>query len=204
MQRSRSFFRRVIDNLFAIFRRICDACLLGCVHMIARFSMPGQRWAGTLQRWALQGMGVHCRSSDVWIGPGVALDNPRRLHLGSRVAIGPGSRLTGYKADITIGDDFLGAPGLYINTGTHDLETLVPRYRPVVIGANVWCGTRVTICAGVEIGEGCTIGAGSLVLRNIAAHQIAVGSPCRAVRESKRPPGAWSNFRPGVEPASGR
>ena len=42
---------------------------------------------------------------------------------------------------------------------------------------------NVTICGGVTIGEGCVIGAGSVVTRDIPANSLAVGVPCRVIRE---------------------
>ncbi|HEY5792007.1 MAG TPA: acyltransferase, partial [Chthoniobacterales bacterium] len=115
------------------------------------------------------------------------------------VVIGADSRFTGAKANIMIEDDFLSASGLYINTGSHDLDTLQPTYLPVVIGRRVWCGMRVTICAGVSIGDNAVLGAGAVVLKNMPANHVAAGVPCKAIREIERPDrGAdadWTNFK---------
>ena len=51
------------------------------------------------------------------------------------------------------------------------------------IGDNVWIGGSVTILGGVTIGEDAVIGAGSVVTRDIPAGVIAVGNPCRVLRE---------------------
>lgn len=51
------------------------------------------------------------------------------------------------------------------------------------IGDNVWIGGSVTILGGVTIGEGAVVGAGSVVTRDIPAGVIAVGNPCRSLRE---------------------
>jgi acetyltransferase-like isoleucine patch superfamily enzyme len=53
--------------------------------------------------------------------------------------------------------------------------------RDVVIGDDVWLGARVVVVAGVEIGDGCIIGASSVVTRSIPAGSIAVGNPARIV-----------------------
>lgn len=187
---------RISRKIRSLYRNSYNFSFLKFIHFVAALSDPGQWPTGWLQAWALRRMGVRCPSNDVYVGLRTAIDNPKRLILGHRIAIGPDSRLTGYKADITIGDDFLSAPGLYINTGTHDLETLVPQYAPVTIGPGVWCGTRVTICAGVTIGANAVIGAGAMVVRDIPAGQLAVGVPCRPVRAARRDPSArrWSNF----------
>lgn len=53
---------------------------------------------------------------------------------------------------------------------------------PIVIGDNCWIGADVTILPGVTIGEGTVIGAKSVVTKDIPAHVIAVGNPCRVLR----------------------
>lgn len=55
--------------------------------------------------------------------------------------------------------------------------------RPIKIGAKVWIGGGAVILPGVEIGEGTTIGAGSVVTRSIPSRCVAVGNPCRVIRE---------------------
>ena len=54
---------------------------------------------------------------------------------------------------------------------------------PIFVGDNVWIGGSSIICAGVTIGENTTIGAGSVVTRDIPANVVAVGNPCRVMRE---------------------
>ena len=55
--------------------------------------------------------------------------------------------------------------------------------KPVEIGSNCWIASNVVITGGVTIGEGCVIGAGSVVTRDIPANSLAVGNPCRVIRE---------------------
>ncbi|HRH50600.1 MAG TPA: sugar O-acetyltransferase [Panacibacter sp.] len=54
---------------------------------------------------------------------------------------------------------------------------------PVTIGDNVWIGGGTIICPGVTIGANTTIGAGTVVVKNIPANVVAVGNPCRVIRE---------------------
>ena len=53
---------------------------------------------------------------------------------------------------------------------------------PITIGNNVWIGGGSIICAGVSIGDNTTIGAGSVVVKNIPANAVAVGNPCRVIK----------------------
>lgn len=53
---------------------------------------------------------------------------------------------------------------------------------PVTIGNSVWIGCNVSILPGVTIGDNCTIGAGSVVTRDIPANSLAAGNPCRVIR----------------------
>ena len=55
--------------------------------------------------------------------------------------------------------------------------------KPITIGDNCWIAGNVTICGGVTIGEGCVVGAGSVVTKDIPSNSLAVGVPCRVVRE---------------------
>ena len=93
---------------------------------------------------------------------------------------------------ITIGDRTLLGPGVHIYAATHPVE---PETRaagrecafPVTIGTDVWIGGGSIICPRVEIGDGAVIGAGSVVTRSIPPRCIAVGNPCRVIRELPQP-----------------
>ena len=54
--------------------------------------------------------------------------------------------------------------------------------KPIKIGKDCWLGGGVIVLAGVEIGDGTTIGAGSVVTKNIPKNCVAAGSPCRVIR----------------------
>ena len=85
-------------------------------------------------------------------------------------------------------------PGLSLGTVYRNLNSLVEagRVRRVSIPgkadrfdhtlpwhSHLYC----TVCGGVTIGEGCVIGAGSVVTKDIPPHSLAVGNPCRVLRE---------------------
>lgn len=93
-------------------------------------------------------------------------------------------------AKVTIGNNVYIAPNVGIYTAGHPFdvrqrnEGLEYAY-PVTIGNNVWIGAHVAILPGVNIGENTVIGAGSVVSRDIPSGVLAVGNPCRVIRELK-------------------
>ena len=89
---------------------------------------------------------------------------------------------------ITIGDNVFIAPDVCIVTEEHamDVEQRVAGLEythPVTIGDNVWICTGAIILPGVTIGADSVIGAGSVVTKDIPDNVIAVGNPCRVIRE---------------------
>lgn len=93
-------------------------------------------------------------------------------------------------AKVTIGNNVFIAPSVGIYTAGHPLDVesrnagLEYAY-PISIGNNVWIGAQVSILPGVTIGDNAVIGAGSVVTKNIPANVLAVGNPCRVLREIK-------------------
>ncbi|WP_229408208.1 sugar O-acetyltransferase [Massiliimalia timonensis] len=82
---------------------------------------------------------------------------------------------------ITIGDHVFIAPNVCIITEEHAMDVKqrlegLEYARPVTIGDNVW------ICAGALILPGVTIGAGSVVTKDIPENSLAVGNPCKVIR----------------------
>ena len=55
--------------------------------------------------------------------------------------------------------------------------------RPIQVGNSVWFGAGVTVLPGVTIGDNVVIGAGSIVTKDIPSNVVAVGNPCRVLRE---------------------
>lgn len=93
------------------------------------------------------------------------------------------------EATVTIGDDdvFIG-PNVSIYTACHSTDpeernTRQEWAKPVSIGKNCWIGGSVTILPEVTIGEGSTIGAGSVVVNDIPSYCVAVGNPCVIIKK---------------------
>ena len=89
---------------------------------------------------------------------------------------------------ITIGADVQIAPAVQIYTATHPLDagdrrSGVESGLPVTIGDGVWIGGGAIVCPGITIGANTVIGAGSVVTADLPANVLAVGNPCRVIRE---------------------
>ena len=89
---------------------------------------------------------------------------------------------------IYVGNRVLIGPNVIIATANHPLDPTLRRYemqynRDVHIGENVWIGAGAIILPGVTIGKNTVIGAGSIVTRDIPENVLAVGNPCRILRE---------------------
>lgn len=90
--------------------------------------------------------------------------------------------------EIHIGKGVLFGSDITIATVAHPID---PKLRakgymytaPVSIGDGCWIGSHVTICPGVTIGENTVIGAGSVVTKSLPPNIVAVGNPCRILRE---------------------
>ena len=88
---------------------------------------------------------------------------------------------------VTIGDDCFLGPGVHIYTACHSTNPIERNSRrewaePVTIGNNVWIGGNVTILPGVHIGDNCTIGAGSVVTKDVPANAIVGGNPAKLIK----------------------
>ncbi|NUW75822.1 sugar O-acetyltransferase [Vibrio mediterranei] len=89
---------------------------------------------------------------------------------------------------IYIGDHVMIGPNVTIATAGHPIEpeqrkVLAQFNIPVHIKNNVWIGANTVVLPGVTIGENSVIGAGSVVTKDIPANVVAVGNPCRVLRE---------------------
>ena len=89
---------------------------------------------------------------------------------------------------VTIGKNAQIAPNVSIYTAGHPVhpDSRNSGYEygiPVTIGDNVWIGGNVVINPGVTIGDNVVIGAGSVVTKDIPSWSIAVGNPCRVIRQ---------------------
>ncbi|KAK3316724.1 hypothetical protein B0H66DRAFT_605000 [Apodospora peruviana] len=103
------------------------------------------------------------------------------IHIGSNVAIGRNC-LINDACEVRVGNNVIISPNVCIYTGTCSTD---PRRRagnsgtqfgkPVIIEDDVWIAANVVILPGVRIGRGSTVGAGSVVTRDVATYSIYMG-----------------------------
>lgn len=111
----------------------------------------------------------------------------RHVHIGNGVYANFNLTLVD-DAEIYIGDHCMFGPNVTVATAGHPID---PELRsqglqfnmPVRIGRNVWVGAGAVILPGVTIGDNVVIGAGSVVTKDIPSGVVAVGNPCRVLRE---------------------
>ena len=111
----------------------------------------------------------------------------KHVHLGSHVYVNYNLTLVD-DTHIYIGDHVMIAPNVVIATGTHPIHPELRRKEaqfnlPVHIQDNVWLGAGCLVMPSVTIGENSVIGAGSVVTKDIPANVVAVGNPCRVLRD---------------------
>lgn len=89
---------------------------------------------------------------------------------------------------IYVGDYTMLGPNVVLATAGHpvlpELRPLAYQFNlPIHIGKNCWLGAGVVVLPGVTIGDNSVIGAGSIVTKDIPANVVAVGNPCKVLRE---------------------
>ncbi len=109
------------------------------------------------------------------------------VHFGNNVYANFGLTLVD-DTHIYVGDCTMFAPNVVVATAGHPIlpqlrEKALQYNLPVHIGRNCWIGAGALIMPGVTIGDNSVIGAGSVVTRDIPANVVAVGNPCRVLRE---------------------
>jgi maltose O-acetyltransferase len=135
--------------------------------------------------------------SNVSVGLPFICDYGCNIHIGNNVSVNMNCTFVDCNK-ITIGNNVLIASNVQIYTATHPVELrdrLTPNWDaesgeyfcrtyalPVTIGNGCWIGGGVIILPGVTIGDGTVIGAGSVVTKDIPSNCVAVGNPCKVIR----------------------
>lgn len=119
---------------------------------------------------------------NVWFGDG--------LTLGDGAGIGENSRIP---SNVIIGEKVMMGQDVLMYTSQHRVDRLdIPmgfqgwtESKTIVIGNDVWIGSRVIIMPGVHIGNGCVIGAGAVVTKDVPDYEIWGGVPAQFLKSRK-------------------
>ena len=118
--------------------------------------------------------------------------NGEHIELEDGVGFNFGCYVNGY-GGLVVGEGTIIGPYTMIHTANHrtdDAARPIPEQGweespPVQIGPQCWVGMGVCILPGVRVGEGCVIGAGSVVTADVEAYAVAVGNPARVVKSRR-------------------
>ena len=111
----------------------------------------------------------------------------KHVHFGKNVYANFGLTLVD-DTHIYVGDYTMFGPHVTLSTAGHPIlpelrEQIYQFNAPIHIGRNCWLGAGVIVLPGITIGDNSVIGAGSIVTKDIPANVVAMGTPCRVVRE---------------------
>ena len=128
---------------------------------------------------------------DASISPNVAFANPERITIGARVRLGVRCMIWAGPGvgRVTIGDDVMFGPEVMITASGYRYDDGQPvtdqamDEADVVIGNDVWIGTRAVLLPGAQIGDGAIIAAHAVVRGEIPAMAVAAGAPARVVSQ---------------------
>lgn len=144
------------------------------------FSMGSRFWRSLCARVILDSCG-----KEVNIEKGARFGT--RVSLGDYSGIGINALIAD---EVTIGKYVMMGPDCIIYTDFHEIsKTDVPMMfqgktlkKPVVIGDDVWIGSRVTIMPGVKVGNGAVIGASAVVTKDVPDYAIVAGVPAKVIK----------------------
>lgn len=175
-----------------------DAELLAMYHkargLLMRYNTLDSR--DTAQRELLLSQLLGSKGAGVWIEAPFFCDYGENISIGANTFVNTNCIFLDDNL-IQIGCNGLIAPYVQIYTASHPLKaadrivcatddptvaTYLTCSKPVTVGDNVWIGGNTVVMPGVTIGHNVTIGAGSVVTRDIPNDVLAMGNPCRVVR----------------------
>lgn len=130
---------------------------------------------------------IPAAGDELWIEPPFYCDYGGNISIGQKVFFNFNCVILDV-APVVIGSRTMFGPAVQIYAATHPLSAAKRRTglelgKPIEIGDDVWIGGGSIICPGVSIGSGTSIGAGSVVTKDIPDGVLALGNPCRVIRD---------------------
>jgi maltose O-acetyltransferase len=166
-------------------RTLTQILYYGAAWFLPGAPVPGYRFGYAVRRALARGFLAQCGrgveiKAKVYFGRGRGIRLGDRCRLGKNCVLNPG---------VVVGSDTLISPEVVIYTLMHRFESREIPVRdqgyhellPVVIGPDVWVGSRSIILPGITIGQGAIVGAGSVVTRDVESWAIVAGNPARFV-----------------------
>lgn len=130
---------------------------------------------------------IPAAGDELWIEPPFYCDYGGNISIGQKVFFNFNCVILDV-APVMIGSRTMFGPAVQIYAATHPLSAAERRTglelgKPIEIGDDVWIGGGSIICPGARIGSATTIGAGSVVTKDIPDGVLALGNPCRVIRD---------------------
>ncbi len=144
----------------------------------------GSRWRGNVYRPFLKSCGA--RFMVPWR---TLIFNPNKLSVGDNVYLGYNSYFG--QGEIEIHDNVLIGPFVSVTASNHvigddgSFRNAGYAEKKILIKSNSWIGAHVCIMAGVTIGEGAIVAAGSIVTKNVPDFTVVAGAPARVIKHIK-------------------
>jgi putative colanic acid biosynthesis acetyltransferase WcaF len=139
---------------------------------------PFHAWRSWLLKAFGARLGRRCH-----IYPGAIIWAPWNLECGDDVAIADGAEIYN-TSTIKLGDGAIISQRAYLCGASHDPDdqNFPLLSAPIIVEKGGWVASRSIVMLGVTVGEGCVIGAGSVVTKSMPKGAICAGNPCRVIK----------------------
>ena len=160
----------------------------GFAYYLPMKPMPGYNFFYKIRRSLVKRIILKC-GKEVVVKNKCYFGNGNRLKIGDYSQLGQNAKISG---KVSIGNYVMMGPDIIIMAVTHDISDLSkPMIAPsnltieneVIIGDNVWIGTRAIIMPGVSIGNNCIIGSGAVVTKSFSDNSIIGGVPAKLIKK---------------------
>lgn len=147
---------------------------------------PSPRPCHAWRRWLLNLFGARVGAGS-HIYPKAVIWAPWNLITGKVAAIADGAEIYN-PSPIALGHYAVVSQHAFLCAASHDYTrwTFPVVSRPITVGNHAWIAARAIVHIGVRIGEGCVIGAGSVVTKDMPAWTVCAGNPCRVIKSYEK------------------